>query len=211
MDSNRVAPEAIHRLYSQHAVSSLRSLEDTRRYLQIPNTRVYTAWDNKGALKAYAIEGKGADLNGYIHEWGGGVSSLIPLLSHIYKTQSRPITVIIPRHAQNLLRQLETHGLAATEGFLGMMKLLNPSGLFSKVKRHARNLGIPDLAFEKQGDRFYLGTKDGLFSTDSEQDIIKLLFGPQKPSEIHQFEPLVAAALDKVLPLQMWVWGWDSI
>ncbi len=37
MESNKVAAEAIHRLYAQHTVTSLRSLEEMRKYLQIPN------------------------------------------------------------------------------------------------------------------------------------------------------------------------------
>lgn len=211
MDSNRIDPGAIHRIYSQHTVSSLRTLEETRRYLQIPNTRVYTAWDEKGLLKAYAIEGKGADLNGYIHEWGGTVSSLISLFAHVRKIQQRPITVIIPSHSGNLLRSLQALGFSVNEGYLGMIKLLNPQNLFGKIKRHARGLGIDDLVLEKQGDKFYLGAKEGVFMTDSEQDIVKLIFGPMKASELHGFEPEVSAVLEKVFPISMWVWGWDSI
>lgn len=211
LDSTKVDPGAIHRLYGQHTVSSLRTLEETRRYLQIPNTRVYTAWDERGVLKAYAIEGKGADLNGYVHEWGGGVSSLIPLFAYIRGSQQRPITVIIPRHSGNLIRQFEAMGLQINDGFLGMIKLLNPDNLFGKIKRYARSLGVGDLVLEKQGDKFYLGCADGVFMTDSEQDVVKLVFGPSKASQIHDFDPAVARSLEKVLPIPMWIWGWDSI
>lgn len=211
LDSSKVAADAIHRLYSQHTVTSLRTLEDTRRYLQIPNTRVYTAWDDKNMLKAYAIEGKGADLNGYIHEWGGGVSSLLPLFNHVRQIQQRPITAIIPRHSGNLVRALTAQNFVINEGFLGMIKLLNPTNLFGKIKRHARGLGIADLVLEKQGEKFYLGTDAGIFMTDSEQDIVKLVFGPWKASQLHDFEPAVLESLEKVLPVPMWIWGWDSI
>jgi len=189
----------------------MRTLEETRRYLQIPNMRIYTAWDERGVLKAYAIEGKGADLNGYLHEWGGGVSNLLPLFAHIRKVQNRPITVIVPQHSQNLMRKLQEHGLKANEGYLGMIKILNPASLFNKVKRFARAIGVDDFAIEDRQGKFYLGSSEGLFSTDSEQDMVKLLFGPSKPSEIHNFDAAVNATLDRVLPLQMWIWGWDSI
>ena len=211
MDTARIDPVPLHRLYSQHSVSSMRTLEETRRYLQIPNMRIYTAWDARGALKAYAIEGKGADLNGYIHEWGGGVSSLVPLFAHIHKVQARPITVIVPEHSRNLMGRLREHGLKVNEGYLGMIKILNHASLFNKVKRFARSLGVEDFAIEFREGKFYLGTSEMLFSTDAEQDIVKLLFGPAKPSEIHDFEPTTNAVLDRILPLQMWVWGWDSI
>lgn len=210
VDGNKVAAEAIHRLYGQHTVTSLRTVEETRKYLQIPNSRVYTAWDSAGALKAYAIEGKGADLNGYVHEWGGSVQALLGLFSHIRITQNRNITVIVPRHSQNLLRAFEEQKIAVNEGFLGMIKILNPSNLFSKIKRHSRHIGIQDLVLEYQGGKYFIGNKDQIFQTESEHDIVRLIFGPLKASQIHDFGPH-AEILEKVLPIHMWVWGWDSI
>lgn len=211
MESNKIAPDAIHRLYSQHTVTSLRTVEETRKYLQIPNMRVYTAWDQNGILKAYAIEGKGADLDGYIHEWGGGVSSLMALFSHIRKSQNRPITIIVPRHSQNLIRTMSEQGLKLNDGFLGMVKILNPQNLFSKIKRHARAMGVNDLVLEMQGDKYYIGAGPNVFMTDSERDVVKLIFGPLKAREIHDFGPETAEAMEEVLPIPMWVWGWDSI
>ena len=211
LDSNKVSAEAIHRLYSQHTVTSLRTIAETREYLTIPNSRVYTAWDSKGQLKAYAIEGKGADLDGYVHEWGGGVSALITLFAHIRKSQKRTITIIVPQHSQNLVRTLSEKGLRMNDGFLGMIKLLNTSNLFSKIKRHARGLGVADLVLEQQGNKFYIGAGTNVFMTDSEADLVKLIFGPLHPSHIHDFGAETAAVMEKCLPIQMWIWGWDSI
>lgn len=214
VEGSRVAAEAIHRLYSQHTVTSLRTIEETRKYLEIPNSRVYTAWGPKGDLKAYAIEGKGADLGSYVHEWGGGVSALVPLFAHIRKEQKRPITIIVPRHSQNLLRAFEERKVSINQGFLGMIKILNPTTLFAKIKRHSRYLGIPDFVLDSHLEgstrKFLIGSGEQVFTTDSEHDIVRLIFGPQKASEIHDFGP-GAAVLEKVLPIQMWVWGWDSI
>ncbi len=212
MEGNKVAADAIHRLFAQHTVSTLRTVNETREYLQIPNSRVYTAWDPTGTLKAYAIEGKGADLDGYVHEWGGGVQALISLFAHIRKVQNRPITIIVPRHSQNLIRALTERGLRFTEGFLGMIKLLNTPNLFSKIKRHARAVGVPDLVLEQQGDKYYIGAGENVFSTDSERDLVRLIFGPQKARDIHPaFGEETAAIMEQVLPIQMWLWGWDSI
>jgi predicted acetyltransferase len=210
-ESNKVAPEAIHRLYSQHSVTSLRTVEETKKYLAIPNSRVYTAWDATGGLKAYAIEGKGADLNGYVHEWGGDVDALLALFSNIRKTQNRPITIIVPGHSQNLLREFESHGLKINQGFLGMVKILNVNNLFSKLKRQARALGVPDLVLEYTNGKYYMGAGPNVFMTDSELDVVKLIFGPLKASQIHNFGKETADVMELVLPIQMWIWGWDSI
>lgn len=218
MDSTKVAPEAIHRLYSQHTVTSMRTVEDTRKYLQIPNTRLYTVWDMHGALKAYAVEGKGADLTGYIHEWGGSVPALMALLSNIYKEKRKggatAFTLIAPRHAANLIRTLEDKGFRATYGCLGMIKILNWQNLFGKIHRQARGLGIDDLVFERQGSRFVFGLKEHRYATESELDIVKLVFGPQKLSELlppHQLPLEARQTFEKLLPLSMWIWGWDSV
>ena len=211
LESGKIAPEAIHRLYAQHTVTSLRTIEETRKYLQIPNSRVYTAWDANGVLKAYAIEGKGADLDGYVHEWGGGVQALLSLFAHIRTAQKRNITIIVPGHSQNLVRAFEERGLKVNEGFLGMIKILNFANLFSKIKRHARGLGVQDLVLDDTDGKYYLGAGSNVFMTDSERDVVRLIFGPQRPSEIHDFGPETAAVMEKVLPISMWVWGWDSV
>jgi GNAT superfamily N-acetyltransferase len=211
LESAQVAPEAILRLYSQHTVGTVRTAEDIRRHLTIPNARVYTAWSEEGHLRAYAIEGKGEDLSGYIHEWGGGVSALTWLVQEIVRKQARPITLIGPATAQNLHRNLLELGAKETRGFLGMIKLLQSDRLLAKVRKYAMALGHEQFVFEKKGDVFLLGGAGSTFSTDSERDVIRLIFGPQKPSQIHQFDPNTAQLLDAVLPVPMWVWGWDSV
>jgi GNAT superfamily N-acetyltransferase len=211
MEGAKVAADAIHRLYSQHSVTSIRSVEETRKYLQIPNSRVYTAWDAQGQLKAYAVEGKGADLGGYVHEWGGGVSALLPLFAHIRRTQKRPITIIVPGHSQNLLRAFEPFGVKHNEGLLGMIKILDHQSLFGKIQRLARAKGVSDLVMEARPDgKFYIGTGDKIFTTENETDIVKLIFGPLKASEIPALGE-TAQLLENVLPLDMWIWGWDSV
>ena len=215
IEGPRVAPEAIHRLYTQHTVTSLRTVEETRRYLQIPNSRIYTLWDEsktgESTLKAYAIEGKGADLSGYVHEWGGGVGSLMPLFAYIRARQGSRLTVIAPAHAANLVRTLQDSGATISRGYLGMIKILNPAHFFAKVKRYARAMGIDDLVLEKQGDKYYIGSRANVFMTDSEADAVKLVFGPQKARELHAFDPATLEILERALPIPMWIWGWDSV
>src|SRR5690606_38318025 len=76
----QIDPQAIMRLYSLHRVATLRKASDFQAHIQIPNSRIYTSWNSDGSLAAYAVEGKGADLDGYIHEWGGGVRALSALI-----------------------------------------------------------------------------------------------------------------------------------
>ncbi len=211
VEGPKVDPAAILRLYSQHSVTSHRTVEDVRESLVIPDSRVTTAWDSLGRLVAYAVEGKGADLNGYIHEWGGSLPNLLSLFTHIRLTQKRTLRLIAPAHAENLIAKLTELGLPKHVGHLGMMKLLKPDSFFSKVQRHARSLGIADLILEKKNGKFYFGRGLHVYSTDSEADILRLLFGPTPPSELHNFDQATADTFDRLLPIPMWIWGWDSV
>lgn len=207
----QIDPQALLRLYNLHTVNTVRQIEDIKKCLQIPNSRVYTAWNTQNQIEAYAIEGKGIDLQGYIHEWGGKTSSLLHLFQHIQQEQQREIIVIAPQHSKNLILQCEKSGAQKYEGILGMFKILNKANLAKKVQRMARQMGMKDFAIQYVDETLYFGTHEGIYKTVSESDMIHLFFGPQKPSEIHDFSPNTAALLDKLLPLPCWIWGWDTI
>lgn len=208
---SKVAAEAIHRLYSTHTVNSVRSVDETRKYLSIPNTQLYTAWDSSGQLAAYAVEGKGIDLNGYIHEWGGSVTALMSLLSFIRREKQQPITIIVPRHAQNLIQRLREKPVTYNQGYLGMIKILNFEQLAAKIKRAFRAEGVADIVLEKRDGKFLFGCNEDLAVLDGETYLTHLLFGPLDLHELGVFKPETADKLSKILPLNFWVWGWDSI
>lgn len=211
MKSQKVDPEAILRLYSQHTCGTIRTNEEVRKYLGIPNAQIYTAWSTDNKLQAYAIEGKGADLTGYIHEWGGGVSKLLPLLQYASQESAHPLTVMAPSHSQNIIRQLLDIGATENRGVLGMIKLLNPQSLLMKMKKYARAQGVDNLVMELRDGQYYLGSGENLFRTDSERDVVRMIFGPHKASELHAFDKETSLEFEKIFPLAMWIWGWDSV
>ncbi|QDK44120.1 GNAT family N-acetyltransferase [Bdellovibrio sp. ZAP7] len=208
---SKIAPDAIYRLYSQHSVNSVRSIEETRKFLSIPQTQIYTAWEPNGQLAAYAIEGKGIDLGGYIHEWGGSTSKLLSLLSFIRAKKGTPFTIICPKHSQNLIRELETRHVTKNSGFLGMIKIVNFEQLSAKIKRAFRAEGVADFVLEKQGDHFVFGIGQDLYTITHETDMVRLLFGPIDYRAIGIFKEETVAKFEKIMPLNLWVWGWDSI
>jgi N-acetylglutamate synthase-like GNAT family acetyltransferase len=211
MESPKVDPQALLRLYNLHSITSQRTVNDIKKYLQIPNSRVFTAWNKKGQMEAYAIEGKGVDLQGYIHEWGGNTSALVEIFCHVQSHQNREIVVITPPQCKNLIRQCTDAGASSFEGILAMVKILDKAGLARKAQRIARRMGLTDFAIEMHNDTLYFGTSEGVYKTDSEADMVHLFFGPQKPSEMYPFSEATNAKLNKLLPLPCWVWGWDSI
>lgn len=211
MQSNKIQPEAVLRLYSQHTTGSVRTVEDIRKFLTIPNSRVYSAWDAQNNLQAYLVEGKGADFGGYIHEWGGAVSKLTALLSFAAGQSAQGLTLIAPAHSGNLIRTLKAAGCPDHSGVLGMIKILNPSAFLTKIKKFARGMGIEDVVLESRDGRYYLGSKQEMFSTDTDSDLVRLIFGPLKASDLKAFDKETAATFEKIFPISMWIWGWDSV
>ena len=208
MKGAQVAPEAILRLYSQHTVGSARTAEEIRKYLQIPNSTIHTAWDPKGQLMAYAVEGKGADLTDYIHEWGGQVTALISLFSHLRTAKGKPYTVIVPNHSVNLLTALQRQPITINQGYLGMIKIVNPTSFFNKVIRAARSLSIPDLVLEKTNEGYLVGIGTDTRKIADEKELVQFIFGPGME---FGFLPSSQEKFDRLFPLPLWFWGWDSI
>lgn len=207
---SNVSAEAIYRLYSQHTVGSVRTIEDIRKFMNIPQSNIYTAWDKNGQLVAYAVEGKGADLANYIHEWGGGVSKIMALLSYIRTEKKQKVTIILPRHATNLHKKLsEIPGLVINEGFLGMIKIVNEMEFFVKIKKAARQNGFQELILERQGTEIIFGIPGDLLSIKDEKDLVTLLFGFF--DEIPHVSKDSNDKLKKIFPLPLWFWGWDSV
>ena len=210
LKTTQISPESILRLYSQHTVGTVRTAEEIRKFLAIPQTVVYSAWDNSGQLAAFAVEGKGADLSGYIHEWGGSVPALLSLFSHIRKEKKQSYTIILPHHSLNLLSALKRiQGITHNEGYLGMIKIVNHQQLFQKVKKASRTLGVNDLVLENCEGGILFGLGNDTIKIEDNKDLIKIFFGPLP--EISSFKPETQRVMERIFPLNLWVWGWDSI
>lgn len=212
VQGRQVSADAILKLYNQHNLRTLRMASEIQKYLRIPQSQIYTAWNiQTNKLEAYCVIGKGADFTNYIHEWGGNVSSLISLIAHIQEQHLKPLTVISPPQCTNMIKQLEERGAEKFFGILGMMKITHPQNFCKKIKRGARSLGFDRFVFEFKDGIYYFGSESEIYQTDSEQDIIRLVFGPMKPDQIHSFSEQNLEIMNQIFPIPFWVWGWDSI
>lgn len=194
-----ISAEALERVYSKHTVTNIRRISDIQKFLKIPNSTVYSAWTAEQQLVAYAVEGKGADLNGYIHEWGGGVNEILHLFNYALKDQKRNLTIICPGHAQNLIRQVQPHSKVFHPGYLGMIKILNTKNLIEKVNRFARLIGH---------SRFNL---EPLIDQCPEAQLVRVFFGPSDSQFLSKCDDKTREIINQILPIPMWVWGWDSV
>jgi predicted acetyltransferase len=211
MTGNNIDPAALLRLYSQHTVHAVRTLEDFRQFLKIPNSNVYTAWDQNNTLLGYAVEGKGIDLVNYIHEWSGQTEALLDLFQYIRNQKKQAITVMSPAHSQNLRNKLSEVAEVSHQGYLGMLKIINAEALFTKVKKVFLSEGFEKVVFEKQGSQYVFGFGTDLYTLENESDMLRLIFGPLDIAKLDFVSKETKQKISKILPLPLWIWGWDSI
>lgn len=207
----QVDPQAILKTFNQHTVNSVRTVDDVYKYMRIPNSNIYTAWNKQNQLMAYAVEGKGADLQNYIHEWGGQVTSLLDLIQYMIQTENKSYTVMVPAHSVNLRQKLSEVADSAHQGYLGMIRIQDFDSVANKVKRAFRAEGLDLITLEKQHGQIVFGYGSDLYTLDNESDLVQLLFGPLQMEQLGFMKPETQKVLSKMLPLPLWVWGWDSI
>ncbi len=207
--TTQVDPSAILRLYNKHSVTSHRTIDDIKKFLKIPKTQLYTAWDKNNQLVAYAAEGKGADLSRVIHEWGGSVTGMIGLLNWSFNKTNSPLTLMVGSQSINLISHLNSLGLAPHIGYLGMIHILNIPLFGQKIERALRSPDLYQFELRPLNDGQILWTVNGeTLQLKTQHELIQYLFG-QKP--ILGFSSKNLSALNKHFPLPLWIWGWDSI
>lgn len=208
---NNVDPAALQKIYSNHTVHAIRSIDDFRNFLKIPNSNLFTAWDQNNHLVAYAVEGKGADLINYVHEWGGQIDALLDLFQYIRTQKNETITIMTPEHSKNLRNKLNSFASVSHQGYLGMLKIVNANSLLNKVKKAFRSEGFERIVFEKQNQHYVFGYGTDLYTLENESDLVQLLFGPLQASSLDFVTPETQEKLSVLLPMPLWIWGWDSI
>lgn len=210
LETSKVDPQAILKLYSRHSISSPRNPEDIKRYLNIPNTHLYTAWYPHQELAAFAVEGKGADLTDFIHEWGGQTPELLELFNFIFQKKGHPFTVMAGPQSVNLMLQFQKLGLSGTQGALGLIKIINIEKFGKKISQMARQYGIQKFELQNlESGQIRLSIENEEALIRSEQDLTSRLFGPQSLTPL--FSSKLTTKIQRIFPLPLWIWGWDSI
>ena len=210
-----VDPAAILRLYQQHTIRSIRCAEDIRKYLHIPGAQVWTLWSTaNGHLLAYAVMGKGADFPQVIHEWGGRLPDLLYLVEQLRQSQPNGVVYwLIGAHSLQLIRTLQGQGFVGWERPLAWVKLLSCSRFAKKLQLlllpQAHRFHPVELRRESSAIRLLWGDEWAYWP--SEQDFLLHVLGSPTQQGRVESSARLAQLFEQVLPLEWWVWGWDSI
>lgn len=207
----QIDPNAMLKVYNQHTVNSVRTVDDIQKCLKIPNSNVFTIWNQQHQLMAYAVEGKGADLTNYIHEWGGNLQCLLDLFSYMIQTENKTYTIMTPMHSVNLRNKLRTLSPTEHQGYLGMIRIHDFDSVAGKIKKAFKSEGLDQIVLEKQHGEIVFGYGLDLYTLGTEADLVQLLFGPTPMTQLDFMKPATQKTLSQILPLPIWIWGWDSI
>ena len=89
-DARRLLP-----LLEAHPAGVERTLQEFEAQLAVPETHLYL-YEEEGRTTAYCIEGRGRDLRGVVHEWGGEPQHVARMLETVASEPSGPEWVLSP-------------------------------------------------------------------------------------------------------------------
>jgi GNAT superfamily N-acetyltransferase len=150
-----------------------------------------------GRPTAYAALGRGLDLQGYIHEWGGHEDDLYPLFRAILCQY--PDSVLLTHPDRSFLFGAKDNGF---EEYLCMAKVLDPKLLLSSMSGLIQR-GSLDCQKVSHFWRFSCG---GHSWSVEEENLSRLFFGGPRDGQNNFLE----SGLEFVVPLRFWFWGLDG-
>lgn len=195
---------ALHALYCAHTTRVERGLEETRALLQAPNMTTLVL-ERGGAPCAYVCEGRGEDLSGVLHEWGGAPCDVLALVRAHLERLGQPLVLMSPRDAHGIFRYLAVLGIEAHVGVLGMGKLLSPEAAAA-----ALGPACPDARVTATADGVRVHGPAGVTELDATQTLL-LLVAPRGLREVVDAVAELTGADLSALPLAPFCWGLDSI
>lgn len=204
---------AIHALYEAQPVRVDRTPVETASLLRCPGMEVRVL-EREGQIVAYACRGRGRDLQNTVHEWTGSLEDVLALLRvHREETGAdQPLCLSGPASRWDLRERLEALGLESRVGPLAAAKLLGRAaaarllqeqlGPESSVRVEPTALGAPP--------RVELVGPHGRGEL-TDDVLLALLFGTEEVQpEIEALGQSFGLDLSR-LPLDLYVWGLDSI
>lgn len=127
------APELIP-LYLQHRARIDRDVSNFARLLSGPGLETLTCWE-AGVCRAYAVCGRGGDMQGVVHEWGGDFEAVLGLVrahgERLLLNSAWPdydLVVLAPPGEPTIVQTAIEFGADVRVGCLGMARPISPAG-----------------------------------------------------------------------------------
>jgi GNAT superfamily N-acetyltransferase len=202
---------AIRDIHDRENFRTERTEEEWQTYLGLPKSRILLALRGS-RVTAYAVMGKGEDFNRCVLEWGGDAQDLLSLIREFAAAAGGDIMILVPAHSNDLVQLLERMQLPKVFEYLALIRIIDAEGLCSVISGFMR---------DRLGKEFQIRTFESGFSIKigkEESSVVRvgalprILFGPDAAStQLRGLSRATASALDKALPIPLFIWGLDSV
>lgn len=203
---------AIHKLYSTHSSRINRAPVETIVLLECPGMTTLVR-EVDGRVVAYACMGRGEDLAGTVHEWGGDTTSVLGLTRvHAESIEGdKPSFLIAPCNETEIAERMTEIGSPPVTGLLGLAKIINRGAaaklLMDLLGEEAVVKYTPDAP---EAEQVQIVTACGSEYLNDDSLLVLLFSGKGERAETEAFGDYFGISVDR-LPLQSFVWGLDSI
>lgn len=196
--------------YANKPSRALRTPGSLRRLASAPECKTVVATLN-GSAVAYASIGRGDDLGGVVHEWGGSEEGLAECLHQLSQTHGELTLLEGPVH-ERATRLLRMKGARPHPGTFGLMRILDADTLWKDLCTDDETLNTMRLEADlDHANTFLFKTKEREFVL-SHQSALSLLFGPGLPRTLSLgLAQAEREAIGRRLPWPLFIWGFDSI
>ncbi len=204
---------AIHALYRQHPWRVERNPRETAALLDCPKMTSLVC-ERDGKVTAYACLGRGEDLGGVIHEWGGDISDVLSLVRALVEENSTATDItylIAPSSEEALHARFEAIGLRPSRGILGLGKIIDRERATRDLSDHMQ--GELELSFDPdapEAEQVKLVTPNGAAELNDDTLLVLLLSSKGEREEIEDFGAAFGIDVNG-LPIEPFLWGLDSI
>jgi hypothetical protein len=199
-------------IHNRETLRTERTAKEYETYFVLPKTRALLAVRGK-TVSAYAVMGKGEDLRNCIHDWGGDPRDLLALVQKLASLASAEETMILaPAGQREFTRLLGQMRIPSAFEYLAMMKVIDVEGLSSVLGDNlSGKLGM-DFQILRSGSGFRIKVGREEAAMEQERNLVRLLFGPDPASNILTgISRETLRALDRALPIPLFIWGLDSV
>jgi hypothetical protein len=202
---------AIMEIHNCESLRTERTEEVWEAYLGLPKSKTLLALRGD-KITAYAVMGKGEDFKRCILEWGGDAQDFLCLMREFAAAAGGEIMILVPVYSCELTELLERMRLPKVFEYLAMIRIIDVEGLSSVIRERMQALLGADFQILRveSGIKIKIGEEE---TTEARPGTLpRILFGPDAASTLLRgLSRTTAPALDKALPIPLFIWGLDSV